>query len=137
MPGQQLEWVPCTTLSKQVKDGQSVAREFKWRTDLTGIIHIMCKLTTQTFGQQDYDAMISHVSSHRDGVPLGARRDGSVPMNSVGALTEKEEARKASEDGVHILRQSRCNKIASILLIWDMVPVVGYICIQRNRSLVV
>ena len=89
MSDQQLAWVPCTTLSKQVKDGQSVAGEFMWRTGVKGIIHIQCKLTAQSFSPEDYEAMISHVLSHPNGVPLGARRDGTVPMDSVGALMER------------------------------------------------
>ncbi|GFO58178.1 hypothetical protein GMST_05030 [Geomonas silvestris] len=88
MPDQLLEWIPCTTLSKLVKDGQPVAQDFKWCAGSEGTIHIKCKLTTQSFSREDYQAVISHVSSHRDGVPLGARHNGSVPMHSVGALME-------------------------------------------------
>jgi hypothetical protein len=86
---QRLEWVKCTTLSKQIIDGQPAAKDFIWCIDSGGSIHIQSHQTTQSFSKEDYHAVIAHVSSHRDGVPLGARHDGPVPMNSVGALMEK------------------------------------------------
>jgi hypothetical protein len=88
MTDRRLQWNKCTTLSKQIVDGHPAAKEFLWATDLDGNIHIKSKKTSQVFSREDYQAMISHVSS-RHGVPLGARHDDTVPENSIGALMER------------------------------------------------
>lgn len=71
MTDQGLQWNKCTTLSKQIVDGQPAAKEFFWATDLNGNIHIKSKRTSQIFSGEDYQAMISHVSASRGGVPTG------------------------------------------------------------------
>ena len=93
MTEQRLGWKKCTTLSEQIRDGRPVAREFLWATDINGNIHVKSKQTAQTFGRDDYQAMISHVSTNPDGVPLGSRRDGDVPRNSIGALMERRRGK--------------------------------------------
>jgi len=84
-----LKWNRCSTLSKQIVHEQPAAKEFLWAADLDGNIHIKSRRTSQVFSREDYQAMISHVSATRGGVPLGARHDDKVPENSVGALMER------------------------------------------------
>lgn len=86
---QNLNWKECTTLSKQTRQGCPVARSFGWAEDTRGTIYIRASRKPQTFGRQDYEAMIAHVNAHPQGVSLGARRDGTVPSDSLGALMEQ------------------------------------------------
>jgi hypothetical protein len=89
MNGKETNWNICKTLSKQIRQGRSVAKEFRWNIDLEGQLTIKSSQTKQTFSKEDYKAMISHVSANPNGVPLGSRRDGDVPKNSIGALMER------------------------------------------------
>ena len=89
MTDPRLQWNKSTTLSKQIVRGQPAAKEFLWATDLDGNIHIKSKRKPQVFSREDYQAMISHVSANRGGVPLGACHDDKVPENSIGALMER------------------------------------------------
>jgi len=76
-------WKKCNTLSEQK------SREFRWCTDDSGIIHIKSGKSTQIFTAEEYKASIAHVINNPDGIPLGARRDGAVPPNSLGAFMER------------------------------------------------
>ncbi len=85
----ELHWKKCTTLSNQTVNGRPTATEFDWAIDASGSIWIKAKKTLQEFTKEDYETMISHVLNSRGPVPLGARRDGAVPENSVGALMQE------------------------------------------------
>jgi hypothetical protein len=76
------QWKRCNTLSEQNP------REFQWRMDTQGNIYIKSRISTQEFTIEDYGAAIAHVINNPDGVPLGARHDGDVPNNSLGAFME-------------------------------------------------
>jgi hypothetical protein len=89
MTRQELQWKKATTLSGQIRQGRPVAKEFSWATDVQGNIYIRCRRATQTFTKEDYQALISYVSTNPDGVPLGARHDRSVPSDSIGALMQR------------------------------------------------
>lgn len=86
-----LDWYKCNTLSKQTAKGQPTATDFLWATDNDGNIWIKSNETKQMFTRDDYQAMISHVSESPDAVPLGSRRDGLVPENSIGALMQQRK----------------------------------------------
>lgn len=91
MTDQKLQWNKCTTLSTQNINGLPTAKVFLWAADMTWI-YIKSNRTIQKFSHEDYQAMISHVTANRNGVPLGARRDHTVPENSLGALMEKRSS---------------------------------------------
>lgn len=77
------EWKRCSTLSEQNP------REFQWYMDDLGSIHIKSGQSEQTFTSQEYKAAIGHVFKNPDGTPLGARRDGDVPSQSLGAFMQQ------------------------------------------------
>jgi hypothetical protein len=77
-----LEWKTCNTLSEHNP------MEFKWHTDYLGNILIKSENSTQRFTAEEYEAAIAHVFNNPGGAPLGARRDGGVPHNSLGAFME-------------------------------------------------
>jgi hypothetical protein len=83
------DWCESNTLSKQIKQGKSVSQKFIWRIDDDGSIVIKAKGSTKAFSSQDYLAMIEHVNSYKSGIPLGSRRDKTVPTDSLGALMQK------------------------------------------------
>jgi hypothetical protein len=85
----ELRWESCSTLSKQFREGHPVAKRFEWAVDSDGRIHIRSSKSPEIFSEEDYRAMITHVAGNPTGVPLGARRDGNVPSNSLGALMEQ------------------------------------------------
>jgi len=89
MSNQYQDWNECYTLSKQIKEGRPVSQKFCWRIIRDGSIVIKAKKSTQTFSSEDYQAMIEHVISYKSGIPLGSRRDKTVPTDSLGALMEK------------------------------------------------
>ncbi|MBC8181411.1 hypothetical protein H8E88_09825 [candidate division KSB1 bacterium] len=82
-------WIESETLSKQIREGKPVSQKFFWTLDNMERIHIRSSKTSKIFSREDYEAMISHVYSYKTGVPLGSRRDGTVPTDSLGALMEK------------------------------------------------
>ena len=84
-----LQWKKCTTLSKQIREGRPVAKEFVWAKDKEGSIHIKSRKSSKTFSSEDYNAMISYVFANPSGVPLGSRRDRDIPSDSIGALMER------------------------------------------------
>lgn len=88
MDDKDTNWNICETLSKQIRQGRPVAKEFKWNIDVEGQLTIKSNRTKQTFSREDYIAIISHVSANPNGAPLGSRRNGDVPKNSIGALME-------------------------------------------------
>ena len=88
---QDLDWRECTTLSKQTRLGRPIARSFEWAEDTRGAIHIRARGKPQVFDRQDYETMIARVNAHLEGIPLGARRDGTVPGDSLGALMEQRK----------------------------------------------
>ena len=84
-------WRNCNTLSKQIRRGQPVARQFEWTMDSEGRIRIRSRKSAMTFSKGDYKAMIEHVARNPTGVPLGSREDGDVPSDSLGALMERRK----------------------------------------------
>jgi hypothetical protein len=83
-----MNWKKLNTLSHQIREGQPVSSSFSWCKDEEENIHIKSNKTKIIFSPYDYSAMLSHVNKHY-GVPLGSRRDGTVPGDSLGALMEK------------------------------------------------
>lgn len=70
-------WNECETLSK--------GTPFYWCRDEDGIIHVRSK---GWLSAQDYEEMLNLVVENDQGTPLGARGDGNVPQNSLGAMLE-------------------------------------------------
>lgn len=88
-----LQWRTGRTLSKQVRQGQPISKPFEWALDDDGAVHVRSSHTRrpQVFRRDDYRAMLAHIAAHPEGIPLGARRDGSVPRDSLGALMEQRK----------------------------------------------
>ncbi len=86
-----MNWKNLNTLSNQVKEGRPVLTSFSWSKDDEDNIHIKSNKTKMKFSSSDYSAMLNHINLHR-GIPLGSRRDGSVPKDSLGALMEKRKS---------------------------------------------
>ena len=89
MDSKHKDWHQSCTLSKQIKGGKPVSKKFFWKKEDDGSIVIKAKTSTKVFSNNDYQAMIDHVTSYKSGIPLGSRRNRTVPTDSLGALMQK------------------------------------------------